>query len=83
MRMLVQMKKLLSLYPLLDDRDRTPCQRQITKMITQPKINFKNSPGSTSVLPTIISQQLPPDPLKYIHLLTQVNLALKRIFSVA
>lgn len=52
-------------------------------MITQTKINFKISPGQAFVLPTTIFQQLPLHPLKYINLLTQVGLSLKRIFSVA
>ena len=52
-------------------------------MITQTKVNFKISPGQAFVLPTSIYQQLPLDPLKYINLLTQAYLSLKRIFSVA
>jgi len=52
-------------------------------MITQTKVNFKISPGPDVVLPTSIFQQLPLDPLKYINLLTQTYLSLKRIFSVA
>lgn len=77
------MEKLLSLHPLFYDRDRIPSRSHITTMITQTKINFNFSPGKFSLPPTIIFQQLPLTPLKYIQLLTQVDLELKRIFSVA
>ncbi|MBE9229332.1 hypothetical protein IQ264_28405 [Phormidium sp. LEGE 05292] len=58
-----------------------PCANHNNHYSSEDKLYF--SPGKASVLPTIIFQQLHLNPLKYIHLLTQVYLTLKRIFSVA